>query len=147
MVEFVQHYSGEPLFIDAARRIVENCPPRDQMCEVRTLYEWVLASTRFVQDPYDKEALSTPERMLRENLAGRKTSEDCDGLSTYLATLIAAIGVRPRFRFGGSYEQGIHHVWVQAEINGRWIDMDPSIGSRLGKHHPFQIYEMEEIFE
>jgi hypothetical protein len=60
-----------------------------------------------------------------------KTSGDCDDGATFLATLLAAIGITPRFRFGGQEDDSMddgcnyHHVWVQArDDKGRWHDMD-----------------------
>lgn len=63
--------------------------------------------------------------------AHSKTSGDCDDGATFLATLLAAIGITPRFRFGGQEDDSVHdgcnyhHVWVQAQDDkGEWIDMD-----------------------
>lgn len=58
-----------------------------------------------------------------------KASEDCDGGSTFLATMLAAVGIVPRFRFGGQKEPNgscnYHHVWVQGRgPGGEWVDMD-----------------------
>lgn len=60
-----------------------------------------------------------------------KGSGDCDDGATFLATLLAAIGITPRFRFGGQEDDSMqdgcnyHHVWVQAQDDkGDWHDMD-----------------------
>jgi hypothetical protein len=60
-----------------------------------------------------------------------KTSGDCDDGATFLATMLAAIGITPRFRFGGQEDGSMsdgcnyHHVWVQAQGDrGEWIDLD-----------------------
>ena len=155
MVDFVNEHEGDPEIIDAARQIVLGCKPRDQQEEADTIYGWVCNHTRFVQDPYNKEALSTPIKMLDDIYAHGKASGDCDDLSTFLATMLGAVGIEPRFRFGGNKDQGIHHVWVQARqsqefsMSGRdrWVDYDPSIKSKPGKHHKFELYEIQGIFE
>jgi len=147
MIDFAQEFSGDPRLREPATRIISKCRARNQKCEVNALYKWVCKNTRFVQDPYNKEMLSTPYKMLRDIDTHGMAHGDCDDLSTFLATMISSIGVRPRFRFGGNHEQGIHHVWVQAEIDGKWYDLDPSLGKPMGRYHRFQIYEVEEIWD
>jgi hypothetical protein len=60
-----------------------------------------------------------------------KGSGDCDDGATFLATLLAAVGITPRFRFGGQEDDSMsdgcnyHHVWVQGQDDkGDWHDMD-----------------------
>lgn len=66
----------------------------------------------------------------RTELSGPKpkTSGDCDEGATLLATMLGAVGIVPRFRFGGMLRGNAcnyHHVWVQArDAGGNWIDMD-----------------------
>jgi transglutaminase-like putative cysteine protease len=152
MIDFVRHFEGHPIFIDLSREIavVANCKPRDQRCQANAIYTWVCDNTYFVEDPVGIEALSTPIKMLNEIAAGPHSlaKGDCDDLSTLLATMLGAIGIPPRFRFGGNKEEGIHHVWVQALVNqDRWVDMDPSLCWKMGRSHKFQIYEIRDIFE
>ena len=72
------------------------------------------------------------------------TSGDCDEGATFLSTLLAAIGIVPRFRFGGTEDKrssdgcNYHHVWVQAnDGRGSWIDMDVTEKeSSLGWFYP-----------
>lgn len=154
MVAYVLHFRADPLIVEVARWIVEKCRERDKKCEAVTIYKWVCKHTRFVDDPHGVEVISTPHKMVREIMAkinnGRvkikKISGDCDELSTLLASLLTAIGIVPRFRFGGNKQQGVHHVWVQANIDGKWLDMDPSLCKPAGKHHKFQLYASREIF-
>jgi|SRR5579864_1327009 len=57
-----------------------------------------------------------------------RTSGDCDEGTTFLATLLEAIGIPARFRFGAftcGDEPAYQHVWVQGQNeHGDWIDMD-----------------------
>lgn len=58
-----------------------------------------------------------------------KTSADCDEGATFLATMLEAIGIPARFRFGAftgcGEEPAYQHVWVQGQNeHGDWIDMD-----------------------
>lgn len=57
-----------------------------------------------------------------------RTSADCDEGATFLATLLEAIGIPARFRFGAftcGDDPAYQHVWVQGQTeHGDWIDMD-----------------------
>lgn len=81
-----------------------------------------------------------------EELSGPKlsrTSGDCDEGSTFLATLLASVGIVSRFRFGGQEDDSAsdgcnyHHVWVQGQDDtGKWIDLDVTEKkSKLGWFH------------
>jgi hypothetical protein len=67
-----------------------------------------------------------------------KISGDCDEAATLISTMLAAIGIESRFRFGGTQHPNgdcnYHHVWVQgAKQDGTWVDMDiTEIESDLG---------------
>jgi intein/homing endonuclease len=93
-----------------------------------------LVSTRIVSIEKDE-----PERCcditVADNhnfiLEGGVLVHNCDEGATFLATLLASVGIVPRFRFGG-YEDpsasdgcNYHHVWVQGlDDSGNWVDMD-----------------------
>lgn len=106
-------------------------------------------------------ALTPPSRIecrgcFRDTLSGAeyigKTSEDCDSGAIFLGTMLAAIGIVPRFQFGGfaeaSGDPNYHHVWVAGKAdNGDWIDMDiTEEKSTLGWSYPFQARGHVDIF-
>jgi len=107
------------------------------------------------------EAILQPPNQIRcdscfeNSLAGPrpKVSGDCDEAGTFLATMLAAIGIVPRFRVGGQNGRdgscNFHHIWVQAadEAN-RWIDMDiTETSSEMGWYFSgFQCYGHIPIF-
>jgi len=145
MKNYVLHFSGDPLIIQVARKLVAMCPPKDLRCEQKTIFEWLKANTRYVLDPRYKEVLVTPRKLIEEILAGEVAQEDCDGLATLLATMLHALGHRVRFRFGGTKGVGYHHVWVQAWNGSRWVDMDLAEQLNYGRHRFFDFYMEEEI--
>ncbi|MGH9390484.1 MAG: transglutaminase domain-containing protein [Vicinamibacteria bacterium] len=82
----------------------------------------------------------------RSELSGvshSSTSGDCDEGSTFLATLLASVGIVSRFRFGGQEDASArdgcnyHHVWVQGlGEQGEWVDLDVTEKkSKLGWFH------------
>ena len=84
-----------------------------------------------------------------------KGSGDCDDGATFLATMLSAIGIVPRFRCGGQEDESMsdgcnyHHVWVQAQDDkGQWHDMDVTEKrSKLGWFYEgFSCTGIAEIF-
>lgn len=146
MIEYVRKFSGHPEVIDFSRTLVLGCDPRDQRCEVSTIHDFIRQHVRFVQDPTAREAISTPLKFLDDiEYKGRSTG-DCDELSTFEASLLAAIGIEPRFRFGGEGRE-MYHVWVQALVGNAWVDLEPSGYLEAGLHYEFPSYESRTIFE
>lgn len=106
------------------------------------------------------KVLSAPNQMecggcFTPTIAGplARSSGDCDEGSTFLATLLAAVGIPSRFRFGGVSHgpdsQSWQHVWVQADDGkGGWVDMDVTEkDADLGWYFPgFTAYGVLEIF-
>lgn len=81
-----------------------------------------------------------------ERLSGvyhSKTHGDCDEGATFAATMLAAVGIVPRFRLGGRESDqapdgcSYYHVWVQGlDDDGHWIDFDVTEKrSKLGWFH------------
>lgn len=98
------------------------------------------------------EDVPAPYRMLRGIGINIRSSEDCDGMAVFAASLLGAAGIKPRFAFGGNFERGkcqLHHVWVQGLTQNGWVDMDiTEPGVPLGWYYKgFSCYEVREIFE
>lgn len=145
MVTYVRHYNSEPGIVQLARAIVEKCPPKDQSCESRAIFEWLLSRTRFVLDPTRKEVIATPVKMLRDILHTGMVSGDCDELATLLATFLSAIGHKARFVFGAR-DMGWQHVWVQDLIAGKDVDFDLAERLAPGERRRFTRYGALEIW-
>lgn len=185
MVEYVKQFSGDRDVVVLAKRIAELCEPKDKLCEMTALFYWTKNHYRYVNDPVEKEMLTTPPRMVEDILAppevireilgedlirqmhgfgvgksilkrdrelraescfkdGRhcpRASEDCDSGAVFLATLFAAVGIVPRFRFGGTKAGercNYYHVWTQGQgPGGEWIDFDVTeVSSKPGWFWP-----------
>lgn len=146
MGDYVREFSAHPEVVDFARTLVLSCPARDLKCEIATIHAFVLSRVRFIQDPTRREVISTPLKMIDDIEDKGRTSGDCDELATLEAALLAAAGIRPRFRFGGEGEE-IYHVWVQAQFGEAWVDLEPSGYLEAGLHFDFPVYKTREIFD
>jgi hypothetical protein len=122
MRQLVDEALRDPSIIRLAADIVRPFPAFDDLAEANALYEWVRRNIRFTKDPVNKEKLYPPAELLKIR-AG-----DCDDISMLLATLLMAVGYPARLMTiaaPGSPDQ-FSHVYVEAEIHGQWIPIDPA---------------------
>lgn len=145
MISYVRHFSGDPGVVEQARAVVMSCPVRDQKCEALAIHEFVRDRVRFVPDPTDKEVIATPALMLENIRSQGRTSGDCDEISTLEASLLSAVGIPARFRFGGEGLE-LTHVWVQAEVEGTWFDLESTGYLEAGYYYDFPRYAVRAIF-
>lgn len=113
----------DPSIIRTATDIVRSVQAFDDVGEANALYEWVRRNIRFTKDPVNKEKLYPPAELLKIR-AG-----DCDDISMLMATLLMAVGYPARFvtvAASQSDPEQFSHVYVEGEVAGRWIPMDPA---------------------
>lgn len=129
MAKIVRRDSIDPGLVALSRKIVSGVAPHDERGEVQAVYDYVKRAIRYVQDPADTEWVQDTRRSLDFG-AG-----DCDDKATALASLLGAIGYLCRFAVC-SYEADplaqYDHVWVQAPINGQYVDLDASEDEYVG---------------
>jgi Transglutaminase-like superfamily len=110
----------DPQINRLARDIVRSAPAFDDLAEANALYEWVRRNIRFTKDPVNKETLYPPAELLKIR-AG-----DCDDISMLLATLLMSVGYEARLMTVAASGDEFSHVYVEANINGQWIPLDPA---------------------
>lgn len=111
----------------SAASIIWLQPEKEPLHEVTALYEFVRDRVRYVRDIVDVETLSTPAKTLAQLIG------DCDDQTTLLAAMLESVGYPTRFIVAaytvpGHYE----HVYLQVNIDGEWIDADPTEREYLG---------------
>lgn len=124
MRQMVNHCKTDPQIRQAATSTVFLTPEKDEIAEVRAVFEFVRDRIRYVKDIYGVETLSTPDKTL-EGMIG-----DCDDQTTLLAAMLEAIGYPTRFVIAGYSGRDFEHVYLQVWIQGHWISLDPT------EHHP-----------
>jgi hypothetical protein len=110
----------DPSIIRLATDIVRGVPAFDDLAEANALYEYVRRNIRFTKDPVNKEKLYPPAELLKIR-AG-----DCDDISMLLGTLLMAVGYPARLMTVAAGGDEFSHVYVEAQINGEWIPLDPA---------------------
>ena len=120
MRSLVNEAITDPTIIRTAKDIIRSVPAFDDYSEAQALYNWVRANIRFTKDPVDKETLYPPSEMLQIR------SGDCDDISMLLGALLMAVGYPARLMTVAANGDEFSHVYVEGQINGQWIPMDPA---------------------
>jgi hypothetical protein len=120
MRSLVNEAITDPSILRTAKDIIRSVPAFDDYSEAQALYNWVRQNIRFTKDPVDKETLYPPSEMLQIR------SGDCDDISMLLGTLLMAIGYPARLMTVAANGDDFSHVYVEGQINGQWIPMDPA---------------------
>jgi hypothetical protein len=120
MRSLVDEALRDPSIIRLATDIIRGVPAFDDLAEANALYEWVRRNIRFTKDPVNKEKLYPPAELLKIR-AG-----DCDDISMLLGTLLMAVGYPARLMTVAAGGDEFSHVYVEGNINGEWIAMDPA---------------------
>lgn len=120
MRSLVDEALRDPSILRTAKDIIRGVPAFDDTAEAQALYNWVRSNIRFTKDPVNKETLYPPAELLQIR-AG-----DCDDISMLLGTLLMAVGYPARLMTVASNGDEFSHVYVEWQINGEWIPMDPA---------------------
>ncbi len=119
-----------PLIRDRAAKLVAFCK-RDMKCDHANLLNWVTSNFNYVRDPTGIEAITDPLTIERDIRNGNMVQGDCDDMVTYLASLLKAVGHRPRFRVMGR-NKTLHHVAIICENETH----DPTLGLGIIPRNP-----------
>lgn len=98
---------------------------KDYMAEVAAIHRWVQSAIRYTRDPVGQETVQTPEHTAFVTHAG-----DCDDFSVLEAALLGALGHPTRFITIGYTPQAFSHVYLEVNVRGRWIALDPIMADK-----------------
>lgn len=113
--------------IGAAVGIVFLVPEKDELSEVRALFEFVRDSVRYTRDVNGVETVANPAITLHRKVG------DCDDKTTLFATLAEAIGYPTRLVMAGYFDSpDFEHVYCQVLTSDGWIDADTTEPYPLG---------------
>lgn len=109
----------EPELIEFAHQIVTNwqVPSHDTYGEAIAIGETVKTSVRYVKDPVGIERILDPLTLISRIKRG-VAQGDCDDMALLTATLLLAIGLRPRFKFVkySSSDNFFSHIYVKVAV-------------------------------
>ncbi len=158
-IDLMRHYAladcSHPLIIEDAREAAAS----DPINPLRGVWSYVKRNFTFsddtnrarvipVQDPGDIiEVIVRPIDASTYIRSGAKNAEDCDGYSTYLASLLLALGYQPSFvtiAADPAIPNEYSHVYVAAyDAGGQRVAMDASHGGYFGWEAPHAFRKTE----
>lgn len=121
MAELVRRDSVNPDVVGKAREIISGCLGHDFTCEIEALYNFVKNEIVYRRDPYHAEWVQDAPRTLFVFGSG-----DCDCKVVCLATLLASVGHKCRFKVIGLTPHKYKHVYLQVKTSDGWVSLDPT---------------------
>jgi transglutaminase-like putative cysteine protease len=109
-----------------ALSLVGFLPARDWIGQIKSCFEFVRDSIRYVKDPVDVELVQTPESSLDIGQG------DCDDKATLLAALLMTIGHPCRFVALGFRGEGFSHVLVETRVRDGWMSLETILPVPMG---------------
>lgn len=114
-----------------AESILRWVQEKDEVEEIRALFNYVQSHFHYMNDPYDIELIKSPEVSDNEITQTGFFLGDCDDASTYLAALLKSVGYAPYFTVAAPSDSSgfdLGHVYVKVLIPSRdqWITLDPT---------------------
>jgi hypothetical protein len=134
--------SLNPRVIRLARRILvsSGAPERDKLSEVIAIHQWTKANTRYTNDSADGEVLSDLGEMLDFYGKYGQIPGDCDELVILEDALLRSVGFDTRYvtisRAQHDPMNRMSHVYLEADVNGDWIPLDPILKNRPAGYGP-----------
>jgi len=117
-----------PLVRKFAIETLRRVKPKDTISEVGALFHACCREIHYLADPIGAEFLQHPE------VTVNTAAGDCDDMSILLASTLLmsemlSVGVPCRYKLVGFRGQPFSHVFLEANVDGKWIVLDPVAGS------------------
>jgi transglutaminase-like putative cysteine protease len=141
MRQLVNQYKTNLDIRQTATATIFLTPEKNQLAEAHALFDLVQHGIRYTRDINGVETISTPLMTLQGRIG------DCDDQVVLLATLLEAVGYPTRFVVAGYNVPGqLEHVYLQALLDGQWVDMDPTEQYPMGWAAPRAVaYGVEQV--
>lgn len=126
MKQVVNESLRDRLVVETAKGVVRDCWGKDEVCQIKSIREWVLEHSRFCRDPRGVELLHTPRYMLNGIAQKYYMQFDCDDMAILCAALGKAVGLQARWVVLGFDEKNapFTHVFTQLLSKNGWLSLD-----------------------
>ncbi len=110
---------------DFAAWIVSRVAPHDKLGEAQAIFDFVQQRVRYCHDPSGLEMLTTPDILIDKIRSGNIPTEDCDGFTILLLSLLKSLGFLVALRAAGYRpDKKFSHVYGLVNIKDRWVPFD-----------------------
>jgi hypothetical protein len=104
LAEAVRFYHTHPVIRRRAREITAGIPSMDYDADIEAVWSFLHENVKYMRDPLFAEYVTSPVELDRQVDEGQ-AAEDCEGVSLYAATLLAAMGIESEFVIMGRNPQ------------------------------------------
>ena len=143
MKRIINYDSHEPVVINFAYQIIEGAITPFE--KIQAIFEWVRDNLKYIKDgtlsqiiksnaimygdffnnSAGVEVLTSPKFLIEEFLRGKQPTEDCDGFSTLIATLLKILGIKVKLKIISVRSNlTFSHVYPLAWDNNQWLALD-----------------------
>lgn len=122
MAALVRRDASNLTIRNKALEITQGCGGHDFSCEIQALFEYCRTQITYRRDPVETELVQDAARTLFTFGVG-----DCDDKVVCLATLLATLGHKSRFKVLGRRRGHFSHVFLETQLkDGSWLPLDPT---------------------
>jgi hypothetical protein len=107
--------------------VTRACPPRDDTCELKSVFDFIVKNVRYTGDIAHKDTFQTALRTLQFG------GGDCDDHSVLGAVLAMENGFQTKFRITSNTGATWDHIYLLAGVPKhdpkRWVALDTTLGA------------------
>jgi Transglutaminase-like superfamily len=118
--DLIRRDDGDPAFEDWANRICGNVSGHNDLAMLEKIFRYCRTQILYRRDPYGFEQVKDARRTIADGYG------DCGDKTVLMATLVAALGYKPRLAVISYRLPMFQHEFVQVFVKGRWISYDPT---------------------
>lgn len=131
--------SDDPEIIEKAEEITEGLDSERE--KAKAIYEYVAKHVDYDVEKYEKDIFNPDDSAIATLESGLGICQDYTFLTT---ALLRSIGIESRYIEGYA---GDRHAWVEAKVDGDWIELDPTWGAGYVDGDQFVAEYNEDYFD
>jgi len=131
--------SDHPIIIEKAEEITKGI--KDDREKAKAIYEFVSKNVEYDVEKFEDDIFHPDDSALTTLDLGSGICQDYTFLTT---ALLRSIDIESRYVAGYA---GGRHAWVEANIDGEWIEMDPTWGAGYVDGDEFHFKYNEDYFD
>jgi len=130
MSSIIRAGKKDTLIREKALSLIRYLQQKDHVNETAVIFEFVRDQIRYVRDIRGVETLHTADMVMDYGQG------DCDDKSILLASLLESIGIPTRLVAVGFSNRPLSHVFVEANLSGKWIALETTEPQPMGWSAP-----------
>lgn len=126
----------DPTMRQLGLAVTQHCPPRNDMCELKAIFDFIVKNVRYTGDITRKDTFQTALRTLQFG------GGDCDDHSVLAAVLAGENGFDSKFRITSNTGRTWDHIYTMVGVPKHgprgWVTLDTTLGPGKFNRQPPQ---------